>query len=274
MVLSINGLGSQLALNFIDATKDRQMKTLRNEPQHDRAAEAFRERIASITTPEEFVKDYEVYSFVMRAFDLEDQIFGRGMIRKVLESDPSDDESLVNRLTDANLRDLHDALGFTTAEGTQVPDFSSSQWQEGIVDKYFETQFLNDNSDQNATVGTVLELRSKVDEIDSWIKVLADKEIAEFFRTALGLPSSMATLDLEQQERIFKDKYDITKLTDPEEVQQLITRYVAISDALNPPQFAANSTAVSLLNTSLGGQFVPITIDIPTVSYSPSAIYR
>ena len=49
MVLSIAGLGSQLALNFIDSTKDRQMEILRNEPRNQREAEAFKERIASIS---------------------------------------------------------------------------------------------------------------------------------------------------------------------------------------------------------------------------------
>lgn len=271
MVLSISGLGSQLALNFIDATKDRQLESLRGEARHKREAEAFQERIASIKTPEDFVKDYEVYSFVMKAFDLEDQIFGRGMIRKVLESDPSDDTSLVNRLTNANLGELHEALGFTTADGSQVPDFSDSAWQQGVIDRYFETVFLNENNEQNATVGTVLEFQSKVSEIDSWLDVLKDREMGEFFRTALGLPTQMGTLDIDQQVRIFEGRYDITKLTDPDEVQSLITRYVAISDALNPPQ-AATSAAVSLLSSSVG-QFVPITIDIPAINYSSTTLY-
>lgn len=271
MVLSISGLGSQLALNFIDATKDRQMESLRNEARHQRDADAFLERITSITSPEEFVQDYEVYSFVMKAFDLEDQIFGRGMIRKVLESDPLDDTSLVNRLTNVNLGELHGALGFTTPDGPQVPDFSDPTWQQGIVDRYFETVFLNENNDQNATVGTVLEFRSKVAEIDSWIDVLKDREMGEFFRTALGLPSQMGTLDIDQQERIFESRYDITKLTDPDEVQSLITRYVAISDVLNPPQ-ATTSVAVSLLSSS-AGQFVPITIDIPAINYASASAY-
>ncbi|CUI98064.1 DUF1217 domain-containing protein [Cognatishimia activa] len=272
MVFSIAGLGSQLALNFIDSTKDRQLESLRNEPRNQREADAFRERIASISSPEEFVADFEVYSFVMKAFDLEDQIFGRGMIRKVLESDPSDETSLVNRLTNVNLGELHAALGFTTEDGAQSPDFSDTSWQEGIVDKFFETRFQIEHNEQNSTVGTVLELRSKVDEIDNWVDVLKDREIGTFFRTALGLPASMATLDIDQQERIFEQRYDIEKLKDPDEVNSLITRYVAISDALNPPQFAT-STAVSLLG-NVSGQFVSATIDIPPINYSAAALFR
>jgi len=271
MVLSISGLGSQLALNFIDATKDRQMETLRGEARHQREADAFRERMASITSPEEFVQDYEVYAFVMKAFDLEDQIFGRGMIRKVLESDPSDDQSLVNRLTNSSLGELHAALEFTTENGPQSPDFSDVSWQEGIVDRYFETVFVNENAEQNSTVGTVLELRAKVGEIDNWFDVMKDTDISSFFRTALGLPSQMSTLDIDQQERIFESKFDLSKLSDPAEVDNLITRYVAISDILSPPQFAT-STAVSLLSSSVG-QFVPITIDIPAINYSSASIY-
>jgi hypothetical protein len=83
----------------------------------------------------------------------------------------------------------------------------------------------------------------------------------------------MARLEIEQQERIFENRFDIEKLKDPEEVESLITRYVAISDVLNPPQFAT-STAVSLLSSSIGGQFVPITINIPPVSFSGSTVFR
>ena len=120
MVISVSGLTSQAALNLIDRTRDTQMTTLRNEAQPNRAAEVFRDRIASISSPEELVKDFEVYSFVMNAYDLEDHIFGRGMMRKILESDPSDDSALVNRLSDARFSEIHDALGFTLPGGGQV----------------------------------------------------------------------------------------------------------------------------------------------------------
>ena len=142
MVISVSGLTSQAALNLVDRTRDSQMTTLRSEAQHERAANVFRERIASITTPEELVKDFEVYSFVMNAFDLEDQIFGRGMMRKILESDPGDNTALVNRLSDARFGAIHDALGFTAQGGAKVvPDFSDKTWQDGIVDRYFNVQF-------------------------------------------------------------------------------------------------------------------------------------
>ncbi|MDC0739423.1 DUF1217 domain-containing protein [Cognatishimia sp. SS12] len=273
MVLSINGLSSQLALNLIDRTRDRQLEVLRNEVGHQRAADTFRERIGAITTPEEFVKDFEVYSFVMRAFDLEDQIFGKGMMRKILESDPSDDESLVNRLTSESFSEIHEVLAFTTEAGPQVPNFNNVAWQEAIVSRYFETVYQNEYDAQNDTVGTVLEFRGRLGEIDNWFDVLKDKEMGEFFRTALGLPKEMGTLDIDMQAGIFEKKFDLAKLSDPDEVERLITRYVAISDVLNPPQTQTSSIAVQLLSNSASGQFVPITIDIPSITPSGASIY-
>ena len=270
MVLSISGLSSQLALSIIDSTQDRQIESLKSEPEHARAAEQFRERIGSITSPQELVQDYEVYSFVMRAFDLEDQIFGKGMVRKVLESDPSDDSSLVNQLTDSRFGELHTGLGFTTEAGAQSPDFNDTSWQEEIVDLYFSRIYANDYAEQNETVGAVLEFRDEVAEIDSWYDVLKNETLTEFFQTALSLPSEMSGLDVDKQAEIFADKFDLTKLSDPEEQERLINRYVAISEALDPQGFSASSAALSILqgSSTLSSGIIEITWDIEPVSYS------
>ncbi len=272
MVLSISGLGSQLSLNLIDSTKDRQIETMKSEAEHARLADAFRERIGSITSVEELTDDFEVYSFVMKAYDLEDQIFGRAMMERILTSDADDDDSLLNNLSNANFDDLHEALGFNTEGVPSTQDFNSTLWQDEIVDKYFETTFRLEYNEMNETVGTTLEFREKLGEIDTWYNVLADAELGEFFRTALGLPESMGLLDVDQQVSIFENKYDLTLLNDPDEVQSLETRYVAISDVLNPPSAASNS--IVQLVSGATGQFVPITIDIPSLNFSSASLYR
>lgn len=275
MVISISGLSSQLALKVIESTRDRQLESLRREPQHERGAEKFLERIADIKTPEEFVGDFEVYSFVMRSFDLEDQMFGRAMIRRILEADPSDNSSLVNRLTDTRFTELHDAMGFTDASGTQQPDFSDPAWQTEMVDRYFNQQFTSANSDQNETVGRVLHFRSEAQDISNWFDVLKDKELTKFFHTALNLPKELSGLDIDAQKRHLEDKFDLQDLADPRVREKLIAKFVAISDVLNPPASAAKSSLLQLFSpVSVGAQFVPITLNVPTISISSSALYR
>ena len=274
-MISISGLGSAVALNLLDATRDRQIELLNNEPVYKRAAEAFEARIATISTPEELVADFEVYSFVMRAFDLEDQIFGKGMVRKILESDPEDPASLLNRLTDQRFREMHLALGFTTAEGPQTPDFTSPDFVQAVKDRYFNQIYINNNDDQNSTVGTVLTFRDKAADLSSWFDVLRNEELTEFFQTALSIPAEVSALDLDVQQRIFSDKFDLANLADPAERERLITRYVAISDVVNPQANTATSIAASILsNVGTGVQIIPITFDVSTLPFSASQLYR
>ena len=46
----------------------------------------------------------------MKAYNLEDQIFGKAMMEKVLKSDISDSSALVNRLTDSRFKEFHKAM--------------------------------------------------------------------------------------------------------------------------------------------------------------------
>ncbi|OAN89432.1 DUF1217 domain-containing protein [Sulfitobacter geojensis] len=274
-MISISGLSSGAALRLIDSTRDQQLVSMRNDAANKRGEEAFRERIGSITTPQELVADFEVYSFVMKAFDLEDQIFGKGMLRKVLESDPVAPESLLNRLTDERFRELHLALGFTTENGPQVPDFTDAAFLDDITGRFYNQQFINANDAQNSTVGTVLEFREEGESIGSWFDVLANEKLTNFFQVALGLPEQISGLDLDKQKELFEDKFDLADLADPAERERLISRYVAISDVINPQSFASNSAAVNILqNSQIGAQFVSITLDIATVNYSASQLYR
>ena len=214
---------------------------MRDDPVNKRGEEAFRERIADIKTPEEFVADYEVYSFVMRAFDLEDQIFGKGMIRKILESDPVEPSSLMNRLTDTRFREMHLALGFTTEAGPVTPDFTKPAFLDSIADRYYNRKFINDNDSQNTTVGTVLQFREEAEDISNWFEVLRDKKLTNFFQVALNLPSQISGLDLDVQKKLLEEKFDLADLADPAVRENLIRRYTAISDVLNPQGFQSNN---------------------------------
>ncbi|GHG85323.1 DUF1217 domain-containing protein [Pseudodonghicola xiamenensis] len=277
MVISISGLNSPLALKLIDSTHDSQIETLSASGQHARAVSVFQERIGSITSPEDLVQDYEVYSFVMKAFDLESQIFGKAIIRKVLESDPSDSSSLVNRLTDDRFNDLNEALGFTAEGGEQVvPDFNDPDWQQGIIDKYFEQTLTNGYTEENENVGIALTFRNKVESIDNWYDVLKNKDLSNFFITALGLPTEMAAIDVDKQAQLLSKSYDLEKLSDPKEQDRLVTRFLAIADVQNPQTSNIKSAALTILqnSSSLNSSLIQLSWDIPSVRFSSYSLYR
>ena len=149
-------------------------------------------------------------------------------------------------------------------------------WQEEMVERFLQRQFINIQAEQNETIGTVLEFRKEAGNINSAFDFLKNAELSEFIQTTLGIPSSSANLNIDTLAKLIESKIDISKLNDPEEVNKLTLRYIAIKDAQNTENISSN-LAVRLLsaavNTSSGGQFVPITLDIESVTARPSGAY-
>jgi len=274
-MIPISGMTAQLGLQLVDATGGRQSELIRNSAQHARAITHFRDRIADVVTVDQLMADRDIYVFVMKAFDLEDQIFGKAMIEKILKSDINDPKSLVNRLTDPRFKEMHEVLGFTPGGGNNFNTLWGS-WQEEMVDRYVQRQFINAQAEQNEAVGAVLEFRRKAGGVSNAFDILKDKELSAFMRTALGIPDETVQLDVDRQAEILKAKFDLAKLKDPAEVEKLVRKYVAISDATNTATLQQNA-AVQLMNGAVsagaGGQFVPVTIDITAISAAPRLPY-
>ncbi|QRM54528.1 DUF1217 domain-containing protein [Sinorhizobium sp. BG8] len=76
----------------------------------------FKENIAKVTSVDEFLDDYRLYSYAMKAYGLEEMTYATAFMRKVLESDTTDESSFVNMLSDNRYRDF--ALAFNFQEDT------------------------------------------------------------------------------------------------------------------------------------------------------------
>ena len=267
-MISISGMSGILALQLVNATEDKVLDLTAKEGQHARGIAHFRETIGSVETVDDLLADHELYSFVMKAYDLEDQIFGKAMIRKLLESEIDDDEALINKMTDKRFDSLYEGLGFTDG-GTRNANVLSSDWQDGLVDLYVRRQMLNDYGDENAIVGTVLEMREAIGGVKSAYDILGDTKLIDFFQTVLGLPSEISALDVDRQSAILEEKLDIENLGDPEYIRSLEIRYVSLKEAESGAA-VDNNAAVQLLSSSGGrsGRFNIVTLDIDAITAS------
>jgi len=271
-MIPIAGMSTPLALTIAEVTRDRQISVMREAPVHARGIETFRQQIGDIRTVEDLVENRELYVFVMKAFDLEDQIFGKALMRRMLESDLDDRAALVNRLTDPRFREMYLALGFEKG-GTTNPNTSNPAWQEGIVDRYLETVFINDQASQNAALGAALEFKRKAASVETPLDILKDREMGTVIRLALGFPEAVGTLDIDRQADLIRSRLDLATLNDPEVVEKLVRKYTILSDALDTTP-ALQNTAFQLLSATANGSFTPVTIDISAISSMPSRPYR
>ncbi|HAC51392.1 hypothetical protein A3753_02155 [Sulfitobacter sp. HI0082] len=277
-MISLGGIGTQVAVKLFDATRDKQLDLAASNALNARQIAAFEERIGSISSPQELIADTEVYTFVMRAFDLEDQIFGKAMIRKTLESDITDSSALVNRLSDPKIRDMYQTLGFTPGGGSSA-NLDKLDWQAEMIDRFKERFVLNAAGEDNEGARIALEFKSRASEINTWLDVLKDEDLGSFMRRALGVPDEAIGVDLDRQIALFEQKFDIEKLKDPAEVDKLVSRFSAIYDAVEGVS-SSSSTVLSMMQGAVsigqGSTFTAITIDIPTITggYSASSAYR
>ena len=80
-----------------------------------REAAYYKETIGKVASVDEFLDDYQLYSFAMKAHGLEEMTYAKAFMRKVLESDLADANSFANKLTDPRYRDFASAFSFTAS---------------------------------------------------------------------------------------------------------------------------------------------------------------
>lgn len=260
--MMLSGLSTSVALSVIDRNQARQLDLVASEAQTAREIDVFRDRVGQIGSVEDFVADTELFAFVMRAFDLEDQIFGKAMMRQVLSSDITDEESLAARMTDPRFRELYAEMGFESG-GTVSPNTGDPDWQERMVDRFVERRFINAQEETNADLGTALEFRLRAPEINSWYDVLKDEDVARVLQTALGLPASISNLDLDRQIEIYESKMDLADFQDLQKVASLERRFAAIADA--EAAVAGTTSAPILQLFAQNSAFTPVTLDIEAI---------
>lgn len=272
-MISTRGLAPLAALALIERQADRFAEATRAEPLAKREIAAFRERIGAIGSVDALVKDHQLYSFVMKAFGLEREIFAKAMMKRILTADPADKASLVNRLTDQRYREINKTLGFAADGTVGRADFGSAAWSEALVDRYVTQRMIDGQMEENPAVGIALDFERKAEGLTTWFKVLADPKMASFIRTAFGLPESIAQGSIDAQARMLEQRMKIGELQDPQVRRKLVRQFAAIAGVTEPP--AAQSPLVSLFARPQGwANWSPIAVDVASLAPQGISAYR
>ncbi|OLP54496.1 hypothetical protein BJF92_03560 [Rhizobium rhizosphaerae] len=95
----------------------------------------YKENIGKVKTVDQFVDDYRLFSYAMKAYGLEDMTYAKAFMKKVLESDLDDKNSYANKLTDTRYRNFAMAFGFS--KSTTVAQ--SNAQEDAIIGLYNQT---------------------------------------------------------------------------------------------------------------------------------------
>lgn len=247
---------------FLERTLDAQQTAFAESQPVARATDYFRDNISKVTSAADLVADRQLLSVALGAFGLEDDINNQFFIRTILEEGTIVDDALANRLADTRYAEFSRAFGFGD---TAVPRTVLSDFADEIIGKYETAKFARAVGDQNNDLRLALNVGEGLDavleqtstNVGRWFSIMGNPPLREVFQTALGLPSSIASIDLDQQREIFEERAtavlgsgEVGDLTDPDQQEKLIRLYLVRSEAAQISGFSGASTALTLLQSA------------------------
>ena len=220
----------------------------------------YHDTIIRVRSLDEFLADQRLLNYALEAYGLADERVSIGTLRSVLTSDPLDEDSAVNRLGDARLRDLAAAFNFTSDGRIGRVPAQQVQSRSDILtigDLYVRQSMESEAGDQNEGVRLALYFQRKAANIDSPFDILADKALIEVVRTALNLPASMSQADIDVQAANITRRLDLADLRDPAKLDKFLTRFAAMYDLNNGGTTTLSAAAIILgrqssIGTDLG----------------------
>lgn len=246
---------------FLDRTMEKQQETFAVSQPIARATDYFRENIGNIKTPENLVNDKRILAVALGAFGLDEDVNSTFFIRKILEDGTDDDDALANRLADNRYADFSKAFGFAEMGGAST---GSQGFAENIIIRYETRQFERAVGAQDNDLRLAMSVQGGIADIldrnsssnAQWFSVMGNAPMRNVFQTALGLPSSMSSIDVDQQLDIFKERSqsllgtsNLTELATPEQQEKLIRLFLIRSEAANLSMTTGSSTALTLLQS-------------------------
>lgn len=242
---------------FLQRTYDTQFETFSSSVALTRDTDYFRENIGQVTTAEDLVKDRRLLTVALGAFGLQDDIDNRFFIQKVLEEGSVNEDALAVRFADNRYREMSQAFGFGPGEFLKT---GSSVFADTIIDRFQTNSFEVAAGEQNEAMRIALyaqrelaELAGADNSVDTkWFTMMGDPPLRQMFEKALGLPSSISQIDLDQQLGIFKDRAqsafgsdDLAVFTDEGLREDAITKFL-VRDQLDGVTLGQSSTSIAL----------------------------
>lgn len=257
-------LDGYVGWRFLQKTLDQQQKAAAAAPESVRDEAHFRERIASITSAEDLVKDRQLLKVALTAFGLQDDLPNRAYIRKVLESPAREDGSFVNRLADRRYKQLNAAFGFGDAyvSWNQIDEGFADRMIQAYRDQSFEVAVGAQNESMRLALGLQRDLADLAaqdsTDLTRWYTVLGTPSLRAVFETAFLLPDAFGGLDLDKQVAILKARTEtltgsdsVAQFTSPDKVESLIRRYFLAGQIreVQAIQVSGAGNALSLLQS-------------------------
>ncbi len=168
-----------LSYDLVNRDLSTSLKRVANQSAVKREADYYEANIGKVKTVDQFMDDYRLYAYAMKAYGLEDMTYAKAFMKKILDSDLSDDNSFANKLADDRYRDFANAFNFSTA-GAKA---QSATQIENMADLYGTTM-----AEKDANVATETKyFNALMDQVGSADALLNNERLRSYLLTSYGL---------------------------------------------------------------------------------------
>ncbi|HEV7456676.1 MAG TPA: DUF1217 domain-containing protein [Roseococcus sp.] len=237
------------------AEETRALERIAKDPMQTRALDQFRRALDRAPDIKTALRDPRVLQVVTVAMGIPDGAQQAGLAMRALTSDPTDAESLVNRLPDKRWKAAAEALRLDQRGLDALRD---PEVQERLTDGLRRARWRDELEESQPGLGDALLFRERAAKgAEGAFAVLGDPVLRRVVTGAVGLPKSIAVQSVETQARALEARLKLDSLNDPRVVQRLAERYLVnraseAGGAFGAPS-AGTSNALALLGLPPGG---------------------
>ncbi|MBI1246186.1 MAG: DUF1217 domain-containing protein [Alphaproteobacteria bacterium] len=183
--------------------------------------------VAKAKSVDDLLNNRRFMEFALSAFALESEVDKKGLLKKVLLSDLSDQNSLANRMNDPRYRDIASTMRLKDfgVDGLKLPGV-----MEGLTARFIKNEFEKAQGDASPGLREAMYFKENAAKINSPYSVLGDKVLREVITTTLGIPKELAIQSVESQAAYLQSKVDLSKFKDKKFVESFIQRYLTQRD--------------------------------------------
>lgn len=229
---------------LITQNMPRTLETTATRQDVARQTENYLEKIGDVKTIDDFLNDYELFNYAMKAHGLEDMAYAKAFMRKVLEEGIDKQDSFANSLSDKRYREFAETFNFASFNRATT---SFDRAQQGTVDKYLRQTVEEDAGAKDEGVRLALYFERKAPKIESTLQLLADPALLKVIQTVLGFSEATGALDIDKQVAMIEKRFDIEDLKDPEKLDKLLTRFTAMWESQRDPGFSIGNASTFLI---------------------------
>ncbi|RWX76990.1 DUF1217 domain-containing protein [Neorhizobium lilium] len=142
----------------------------------------YEENIGKVKSVEDFLGDYRLYSYAMKAHGLGEMTYAKAYMRKVLDSDLTDSSSFANRLSDKRYAEF--AAAFNFGSGTKTAQTSV---QENDVVQAYKDSFSKEEDNIKSEVAYYNNAIGSVTSVD---QLVSNSRLKTYVLDAFGLDTT------------------------------------------------------------------------------------